>query len=1645
MLLLLEYILIQIPAVQDYARKKIVAYLEDKIKTKVEIGKLSLDFPKRIVLQNVFFADQKNDTLLYGKELRVNIALFKLLSNEIDIQYISLRAINVNVHRLYPDTSFNYEYIVKAFAGEQKKEPMPGDSSVPMKFNIGKIVLRNINTTYKDDATGNDAYLHVGNLETGIKELDPDHAVFNVRNFTAGNIIAKVRKYSPTLSPINRGQVEGPSDSSVNPHIKIGNFSLQKVQVHYVSETAAMFAEVSLGEFNTHATDINLQNLNFILKGMELTNSKARIVLGKKIIKIADSAITTSASTWKFDVGDLRFKNNELHFNDENKPTIKQGIDYSHLNVQRFNLDAQGLVFTPEEYRGDIRQCSFTEQSGFNLKKLRTGFLYNDTTAYLKNLLLKTDRSLLKKDVLLKFTSTAALSGKPEETYIDADLEQCSIAVEDVLTFAPALSKNLSSYRNEVMRLNTSIKGYLKDISVSVFELSGLGDINVSALGKIKGLPDAGKAFYDLKIIKLSATKVDIDHFIPSSSLPSSVRLPETFLLTGSFKGSIKAFDTKLFLKTSKGNIDAIASLSPNENYNVKGSLQKVDAGYLLKQDTLMGEVSMNVSAKGKGFDVKKANADYNILISSAQLKKYDYRNLRIRGNLRKGIFNATANIKDSNIILDLEAKANMQNKYPGIEMKLLLDTINLHALHLTTDTISAHANLTADIPVADPDSLNGKILIDDINFTTSGKNMHTDSVLLRSSANGMKDSLHLYAAGILIADLTGEYQLTKIAQAVQQTINQYYHLPGADTLENIVGQNFRFDATLVPTAPLLQFEPALRGTDSVIMHATYESTKNSLSAILKTKKIVYNDQQADSITIFVNTKNDRLDFRMQLLGAKSNKFNLHHTSLNGFVANNHADFFLDIKDLKNKIQYRFGGIVNQVPAGVKFVLKPDSLILNYESWYAAADNYIQYDSVGLLAHNFVISNGSQTLKINSTSSSSNAPVRAEFYDFKIATITKIANQTSLNLDGNINGSFEVRDATKKPVFTSDLQLTNIVYNKDSVGNVMIKVNNEQANAFAAHVSIEGNNNDVKLGGMYYTGEGRIDLKLAMQQLNLASVKAFTTGQLDDIKGILKGDVNITGTTDKPAVNGSLNFLDAFITPSISGEQFRLSNEKIAVTSEGIHFDNFTLLDSASNKAIINGDVLTSDFRNYRFALTMDAEDFVLVNAVEGSGKPFYGKLNITSNIKLEGSAESPKIDADIFVNKETNFTLVLPSENPEVEDRKGVVIFEDKDRPGDTITVKRIDTISRQVELKGMDVSATIETDSAASFTLIIDERNGDALTLKGQADLAGGIDKSGKLSLTGNYQLQQGSYQVSLAVLKRKFDIQQGSTIIWTGDPAKANIDITAVYLANAAPIDLVQSQLAGRSQLEINSFKEKLPFQVILKMQGELLKPVFSFDINLPEEELSKWPDVDTKLQQVRADESELNKQVFALLLLNRFVTENPFVSASGGGGAEDIARQSASRILTDQLNQLAGSLIQGVDLTFDINSEQDYSTGTEAYRTDLTVGVSKRLLNDKLVVYVGSNFELEGPSGSNRSASTIAGDVAVDYKVSKDGRYKLRAYRKNEYEGVIEGELVETGLSFIFTLDYNHIRELFEPKKIKKRRVVGSPKPEAKRPE
>lgn len=562
-------------------------------------------------------------------------------------------------------------------------------------------------------------------------------------------------------------------------------------------------------------------------------------------------------------------------------------------------------------------------------------------------------------------------------------------------------------------------------------------------------------------------------------------------------------------------------------------------------------------------------------------------------------------------------------------------------------------------------------------------------------------------------------------------------------------------------------------------------------------------------------------------------------------------------------------------------------------------------------------------------------------------------------------------------------------------------------------------------------------MNMAINQLQMKTVQGFSMNAIHHTEGYLSGNLKLTGSTDKPNILGKIKFNKVGLEIAKTGSDFRNIDDEIDFTNRGIEFNRFKVKDKDGNALTVNGQVLTQNYRDFAFNLNVNARDFKVVNSEKTNDAMMYGILAIDAGLRIRGNLDLPKVEGRLAVAENTDFTFVLPQSSPALQERDGIVEFVDQDQVVLNKTIKT-DSLNAQSRIKGMDVSVNIEVNKEAKMSIVIDKANGDFVKLQGEAQLTGGIDPSGKTTLVGVYEVEKGAYELSVSMLKRKFDIQKGSTITWTGEPTAAIMDITAVYKTETAPIDLVEQQV---NQGETNLFKQRMPFNALLKMKGELLKPILSFDITTDENNNSVATNVkqlvDAKLAQLRQQEPEMNKQVFALLLLNRFIGENPFQS-SAGLSAETMARQSVSKILSQQLNNLASDLIKGVDLNFGLESTDDYSTGNKNTRTDLNVDISKKLLNDRLKVTVGSNFGLEGQARQNENMTNIAGDVTVDYSLSRDGRYMLRAYRKNDYQVALQGQIVETGIGFIITLDYDKFREIFQKSKKEKNRKVRDKK-------
>jgi autotransporter translocation and assembly factor TamB len=1627
-LLLLLALIIQVPSVQNYAKDKAVTYLQNKIKTKVSIDRIAVKFPKEIVLEGFYFEDQEKDTLLIGKRLEADIDLFKLLDSELEINSISLQNAYANISR-NKDGAYNFDYIVKAF--ESKTPSDPNDK--PFKISVENVNLENVNFNFKDDFSRNDIRVKLSHFDTKFKKFDLDKMDFDVPNIDLDGL----------KLVLNQDAVEKIAEVSVNTldtiskrkdfSLKLDKISLSKIDISYDNKDSRLGSGIYVGnlELSVNEIDLNKQLLDF--ETLELKNLKGNLRLGAKDKQLITPNLDTTAiaqTGWKVKLNAVDLQNIAFKYDDMKSEPIPKGIDYSHIDLNKFNAKAEKLYYRNDTTTGNIKSLIGIEKSGLQIQALKTDFFYGPKKVLLNKLYLKTPQTLLQNSIKIGYPSIASLKKNPENLGLNLNLIQSKVGFKDILLFVPYLQKDnpFKSNPNAIVYLNARLNGKLKDLKIPLLEMSGIGNTRISASGRIIGWPDAQKAYYDLDIKKLSSTSKDVLSFAPAGSIANTIQLPSQFNVQGEFRGSMQNFKTNLALNSSFGNakVDGLFDqrIKNQEKYDANVSLLEFDLGRFIKKDSL-GKVTLKAKIKGKGLDPKTAQAELDGIVQKAVYNKYTYRNLALKGNIKNGLFDVKSGMNDPNLNFDLVASGNAKDKYPSVQLKLNLDIADLQKLNLHAGPMKLRGNVDADIANSNPDFLNGEIFLSNIQILQEAEAVVLDPIKILAFADNEKNNIKI-SSQFLKAEVDGKYTLTTLATAVKKSLSKFIDLGNSKTKIAQDEQQLTFKLSVDNDPILFKIFPKLTGLEPISISGKYNNVTDSLEVKGTIPRIVYNGNTIADGKINIEAKGNALEYQFSVATIESGEIKFPRTSLSGKVENNLLAYALETKDTKDKQQYFIAGELLHNDS--KNILKIDAanFVLNYDKWNINAENSIEFGDKRLYINQFYLENSGNELKIQSQGNQNNAPLKIDFVNFKLETILTVIKKDKLLMQGLINGSALVDNVMTKPTFTSDVKIDDFAFKGEAVGDIALKVDNKTNNLLAANVMLSGEGNDVNVVGTYKISDESFDLNLNMNTLNVKSIQGFSMGHIADGTGYLSGNFKITGTTDAPKINGELNLNDAGFRITKINSYFKTTGEKIRFENEVIAFDNLTLYDENDNEMTVNGKISSADFRNYDFDLSVVANGFRAIHSKATNNDLFYGDLFLDTNLNINGTLDNPIVGGNVKIIEGTKFSVVLPQSDPSIADREGIVEFVDEDN----LYLKQTASLEKkfnQSALIGMDVSVAISIEKEAELTLVIDEGNGDYLNLMGEADLTGGIDPSGKTTLTGKYEFTEGGYEMNFNMIRRKFEIQKGSNIVWNGEPTMANLNITAIYTAETAPINLLGNQLGAVSPTVKNTYKQKIPFQTVLKMNGELLKPEIKFDIILPDGNYGVSSDIVTasqaKLEQLRQEPAELNKQVFALLLLNRFIGENPFASESGGISAESLARQSVSKILSQQLNDLAGDLISGIQLEFDLESTEDYTSGTMQNRTDLNVGVSKKLFDDRIKITVGSSFGVEGQERANEDVTNIAGDVALDYQLTKDGRYMVRAYRKNEYQVAIAGQVVETGLAFVVTMSYNKFRELF----------------------
>lgn len=1631
---------------QNFITQKTISFVAEKTQTKIALEHIYLGFFDLIQLQGLYAEDLNKDTLIYAQELNVSIDLFSLMGKKINISSVELKNTTVNLSTNADNGDFNFQFFIDAFASEDTSavQETPTDSSASWGFGVDELHLSNVRFRMKDPYNGINVNTRIGDLAIDLDKFDLNREIIKAESIEINQLDLIVELFQGNSTEISQ------DTSELTYQFGAESISIDKSNVIFKDQLGGIDLNTSIGNLEIVVNGFDLIHQKINLETIKIVDSKLDLnqsAVAEKETK-NDSAISAS-SDWLVDVGMVNWKDFEFNYNDNNVAPIEKGIDFSHLGILISSLEGSNLHYNGiKDISASFSDFVVTEKSGFGINQLQTDIALEAQKATLSNLLFKTANGTIIKDYAsLSFNSLETIGDDLNALNFDIQLNNSKVAINDLFHFSTELSENelLAKNNGQIFTISTNLNGNLQNLKINQLFFSGYRDTRISINGIVKEVLEVEHSYFDLKINTIHTTEKDLKTMLGTNLFPEGITLPRRITIDGSIKGNQKDLASTLTLKSDLTNGSIALNLTNTtdsiENIAYKAALKfsKIELGKII-QDTAFGAVNLEAYLDGQGVDFENIESIVRANINEFTYNRYTYSELVIDGKLMDKTFMGNASMNDTNLIFKFDGLVSINDSIPEYKFKLDLEGIDMQRLNLTTNDYRIQSAITADLTGNTIDDIVGNFQIKGFQIKQNEEFYRIDSLLFVSFKDTANSNISI-DSDLLTGSFKGNIAFSELGNSMKKFFRGYYN----DTINSSLNrdnQKFDFELTL-RNNPILSeiLLPELQTFEGGYIKGEFNSNRDLFNVNLSVPNVNYSDVQVDSLSINVRANNRQLDYELNLQRVSYQDYLLKNIAFYGQAENDTLTSTFQQLDDNESLNYFIEAISYQTSDGVVLKFLYDNVILNQQKWKINAKNEFIF-SENTQVKNFKLTHKNESIQISNPKENT-SELKFDFNGFKLENFLNLVENTKSDsielLTGILNGSSNIWTTNGVFRFKADLKLDSLYFLNQPAGNLSISANNV-SNIIDFTGALTGYDNDVNLEGKYTDSLSTFDFNVNIKKLQLKTLESFSFDQLKSSEGYLSGSISLKGTAEDPIVKGSIKMNNAKLRSTYLNSYYTIGNDKITFDKNTLRFNQFTVKDSSANSFSIDGNIVFNTIDQYNFDLVIKSKNFQALNTnKEGDNDLFYGKVLFSSNIKVKGNQDKPIINADLKLNEGTDFTFVLPNDDPSEISREGVVVFVDKSEDPNSIFARDKSSDTAQSNILGLDVTARIEIDEKTNFNIVVDPIAGDKLNLLGGGVINAQIDQSGKVTLIGRYIINSGFYDLTLYdVVKRKFEIKPGSSITWSGDPLEAEMDISAIYNVKASPIDLLSQQSAALSESERLAYQEKLPFDVYLIMKNQLMKPDISFKIDLDDDDKAALNGiVYAKLQELNEQESELNKQVFALIILRRFIASNSFNDQNDGS---NLARNSVSKVLNQQLNRLSDRYVKGVNLELNVDSYEDYSTTSNSYegRTEVNLAVSKSFLNDRISVKVGGDVDIEGERAKRNTVSDFAGDVTIEYSITEDGRYKAKLYRDNRFEGIIEGDIVETGVALIYTRDYETLKQLFrKPENLKEEEEIELP--------
>ena len=511
---------------------------------------------------------------------------------------------------------------------------------------------------------------------------------------------------------------------------------------------------------------------------------------------------------------------------------------------------------------------------------------------------------------------------------------------------------------------------------------------------------------------------------------------------------------------------------------------------------------------------------------------------------------------------------------------------------------------------------------------------------------------------------------------------------------------------------------------------------------------------------------------------------------------------------------------------------------------------------------------------------------------------------------------------------------------------------------------------------------------ITLTRFPLGITDAFTKDTGLGLKGYVNGEVTADGKFSRLSTDGFVQFDSVYINAPLFGTDLHLSENKVNIKENKISFKNFNIYAKGENPFKLNGSVDMSKLTNPTFNLRMNASDYELINAPRTRGSMLYGKLFIDLRAFISGALNSMKIYGDATLLGKSNITYVMLdapiTTDKELDGLVEFVNFQD---------TTKVENIEEETDLGNMNINLGLKIEDGARINADLDANRSSYVMLQGGGNLNMSYTSDDGLNVTGTYTMNDGELKYELPIIPLKtFNITEGSKVTWNGDVLDPTLDITAL------------ERITTSVNIDDNGM-QPVAFDVGVQLSNTLSNMGLTFTISAPENAV-----VQDQLNSLDAE--TLNKYAVTMLITGTYIGNTKGMTVSN----------ALSSFLDAKINDIAGSAMKSVSVNVGINDAENAETGG-TYK-NYSFSLKKRFLNDRLTVVIGGEVNSGDRPTTNDS---FINNVSLEWKISDSSNRYIRLFYDKNYESLLEGEIIETGIGYVYKKKLQNLKELFTFKK------------------